>query len=256
MSILKIKNCLAVVVLLGASGYSMESSYTARAADEDAFAPSSNYKPMGPSHSLGYQPMRPSLDLRDDCRCDHRRGSASSDSDSDDEGGLFVKIVNENRGISIAAEAKQLELLKLATHSRAYADKANRFVSASQLHIAKALKCQTDAIKAFAEAVSFKVEARVEIDDASRFFRSTTSPRTLARQEMEAAELMRGAAVSELRMASAEVRLAAEEEVVAESLAVDAAAILRTASVHGSDDEACTSGAKKKKHRGHHGKKK
>lgn len=234
MSILKIKNCLAVVVLLGAtSGYSME-----------AVPPSIELE----EHSLGYKPSLHRIPVVriDDCSHRHRHGSVSSDSSSDsdssdDEGGSFVKIVNKNKhGRAIAAKSQTLNLLKMAAESSEGMSEAERLVRQSHLYIARAVQCQAESLKAFARGASLRLSSEVFVDDSRKFFRETGSACGLAREERETADVLRSMAATDLRMAGTDASLAVAEEMTALGLERDAAALMRTASVSSSDDEAAT----------------
>lgn len=256
MNILKIKNCLAVVVLLGAtSGYSMESS---------SVPPSIVVEDMSSLHvpKLAHKttPLlalgRP--DLRDDCSRSHRRrGSVSSDSDSDDEGGSFVKIVNQNsKGRAIAAKSHTLDLLKMAAESSEGMAEAERLVRKSHLLIAKAVDCQAKSLEAFARGASIRLESDVVVDKTGRFFQESGSACSRAREERATADVLRSmAAASEsrvgadLRMARADASLAAAEERTALELDRDAA-VLMSAAHHSSDDEHHVVSSKKKKRHG------
>jgi hypothetical protein len=209
MSILKIKNCLAVIVLLGAtSGYSMES--TPPLDREDG--------PVPPPRALGL-----SLESSDRCLPRHPRcASVSSDSDSDDEGAKFVRISNLMEGISVGVEDKRLDLLKMATKSRASMDRAENLVSKAQRHAAEALRCQTEAIRSFAQAANLHIVSEVSVDKGNRFFGKTAC--SLAREEMETASILRTAAVSEAREAVADIDLAVAQADVAFGLERKAAA--------------------------------
>lgn len=211
MSILKIKNCLAVIVLLGAtSGYSMES--TPPLDREDGAVP--------PPRAFG-------LRLESSDRCPPRPPrcasvSSDSDSDSDDEGAKFVRISNLMEGISVGVEDKRLDLLKMATKSRASMDKAENLVSKAQRHAAEALRCQTEAIRSFAQAANLHIVSEVSVDKGNRFFGKTAC--SLAREEMETANILRTAAVSEAREAVADIDLAVAQADVAFGLERNAAA--------------------------------
>lgn len=242
MSISKIKNCLAVVVLLGAtSGYSMDTFPHHSGGVDDMTSlhslgqkPAQRINPIGPIH----------LDMRDDCSHRHRRGSAGSDSDSEDEGG-FVRIVNKNsKGRVVAAKSQSLDLLKMAAESSAGMAEAERLVRKSHFLIAKAVDCQAKSLEAFARGASIRLESDVVVDRSGRFF-ETGSACSRAREERETASALHFmAAASEsrvrgdLRMAEEDASLAFAEEEAAFKLERDAAALLRTASCSSSDDEA------------------
>ncbi len=232
MSISKIKNCLAVVVLLGAtSGYSATG----------AFPPARGYEDVGSLISSAHPKLIHHVtsshsDFRDGCPRRHRRGSAGSDSDSEDEGG-FVRIVNKNsKGRVVAAKSQSLDLLKMAAESSAGMAEAERLVRKSHFLIAKAVDCQAKSLEAFARGASVRLESDVVVDRSGRFF-ETGSACSRAREERETASALHFMAAADRRMAHADASLAFAEEVVAMDLERNAAPLLRTASYSSSDDE-------------------
>jgi hypothetical protein len=196
VSISKIKNCLAVAVLLGAtSGYSMQATSSEF---EDAFGSTPSRMMHGPSVRLDF-----SRATRGDCDEHGRRGHgrrASSDSDSEDEGG-FVRIVNKNsKGRVVAAKSQSLDLLKMAAESSAGMAEAERLVRKSHFLIAKAVDCQAKSLEAFARGASIRLESDVVVDRSGRFF-ETGSACSRAREERKTASALHFmAAASESRV--------------------------------------------------------
>ncbi len=233
MSILKIKNCLVAAVLLGAtSGYSM---YIAP--DEaDSFQPQ--------SHSLGAKiKYKPALELRDDCGRDHhRRGSfsSSSDSDSEDEGGKLMRLINHNKnGVAVVAESRAHVLLASAALSSESMLQVSREAHRIQVLTAQIVDSQTRGLKAVANALSMNLNLNISTYDARRFAGSCHDQ---AMETRETVDILRHAAAVDLKMAEAEVGMAIAEEAEANFLE-------RNASVLQCADAGALGGKKKKRNR-------